>query len=304
MRKTLTAVLILLGAFFLIMAAMLKFYVGPGLLKTPLNVDTTTLLDGTATLGADPSFPVKATSITRADSDKSDSKVIVWANSSCVVKDVDDPPNCVDADDPQQRLLTASTDTFATDRVTALAVNDRKYIGADATPKEGLVNKFPFETKKQTYPYWDDTSGKAENAVYQGETTIDGVKTYHFQVVITDVPAELTDGVEGTYSNTIDIYVEPLTGDILNQTQEMNQVTDDGANFLTLSLGFTDAQIKDSASGSQDNLDKLKLIRTTLPIVSLIVGLLALIGGIILLRTGLNRPEDTEAAPARESETV
>ena len=49
------------------------------------------------------------------------------------------------------------TDDFATDRITALAVNDPQYLPADAAPHEGLINKWPFEAEKKTYPYWDGT---------------------------------------------------------------------------------------------------------------------------------------------------
>jgi hypothetical protein len=283
-RRSLSALLILLGAFFLVLAILLKFYAGNSVLRTPLDVDSTTHLSGTATLGTAPSFAVRATSITRADSEKSDGKVIVWENSSCVVKDVDNPPNCVSADDPQNRLLSASTDKFATDRNTAMAVSDRKYVSADAGEHKGLVNKFPFQTKKQTYPYWDDTLGKPANAVYKGSVRVGGVETYHFVVDIKDAPAEISEGVQGTYNNKMDIYVEPLTGAILNQTQDSTRVDDSGKPFIALQLGFTDGQIKTSASDAKDNIHLLNLVRITLPIVSLILGLLTLVPGVILWR--------------------
>jgi hypothetical protein len=285
-RKSLSALLILLGTFFLLSAVLLKFYAGNSVLRTPLNIDSTTHLSGTAALNGDAPFDVLATSITRADSKKSDGKVIVWENSSCVVKDVDDPPNCVSADDPQERLLSASTDKFATDRNTGMAVNERKYVSADAGEHKGLQNKFPFQTKKQTYPYWDGTLGKAVNAVYKGTSKLDGVDVYHFVVDISDEPVEITEGVQGKYSNKIDIYVAPLTGAILNQTQDSTRVTDDGTPFLALKLGFTNAQIKTSAEDEKSNHSKLNLVRVTLPIIALILGVLTLVPGIILWRRG------------------
>ena len=127
--------------------------------------------------------------------------MVVWENSSCVVRDEGDPPNCVPADDPQERLLTASTDKFATDRHTGVAVEDRKYVSADAGEHKGLVNKFPFETKKQTYPFWDGTADRAINAVYKGTSTIQGLRTYRFAVEAVDEPVTITEGVEGTYSS-------------------------------------------------------------------------------------------------------
>jgi hypothetical protein len=283
----------MLGVFFLILAALLKFYVGPSLLKTPLDVDSTTRLEGTASLAGGEEFPVKVTSITRADSEKSDGDIVVWENSSCVVRDEGDPPNCVPADDPQERLLTASTDKFATDRKTALAVNDRKYVSADAGEHKGVINKFPFETKKQAYPYWDSTLDRAVNAVYDGTTEIDGMEVYRFNVKVEDEPVTISEGVEGTYSSDKFIYVEPLTGAIVNQSDDQSRVTDEGDPFLALNIAFTDEQVKTSVEDAQDNVDQLNLVRNTLPIVSLVLGVVLLVPGILLWRRASR--EETQA---------
>ena len=206
---------------------------------------------------------MKATSITRADSEKSDGTVIVWENSSCVVKDVDDPPNCVSADDPQNRLLSATTDKFATDRNTGMAVNDRKYVSADAGGHKGLVNKFPFETKKQTYPYWDGTLRQARRTPStRGRSRSAASRPTTSSWTSATSRCEISEGVQGTYSNKIDIYVEPLTGAILNQTQDMHPGHRRAASpFIALQLGFTDAQIKSSASDAEDNINLLNLLR-------------------------------------------
>ena len=54
------------------------------------------------------SNPVNATSVTKSDSKISSDKVVVWTNSSCLVIDKDNPPDCVAGDDP--RLVSASTE--------------------------------------------------------------------------------------------------------------------------------------------------------------------------------------------------
>ena len=227
---------------------------------------------------------MKATSITRADSKKSDGDVIVFENSSCLVKDEGDPPNCVAADDPQERLITASTDKFATDRHTAMAVEDRKYVSADAGPHKGLINKFPFGTKKQTYPYWSSTAGKVLNAVYKATSKVDGLETYRFSVVAADEPIQVTEGVDGTYSGETTLYVEPVTGTIVKQVSEQTRLIDTGEPFLALKLAYTDAQVKQDVQKASDNVDNLNLVRVTVPIISLILGLLLLIPGLLLWR--------------------
>ena len=79
--------------------------------------------------------PVKVQSITKTDSEASDDDVAVWVQTSCVVIDIDDAPDCVDGDDP--RLVDASTDVFATDRVTAEAVNDDEVPARRRGPARG-----------------------------------------------------------------------------------------------------------------------------------------------------------------------
>jgi hypothetical protein len=281
-----------LGGFLVMVALLAQFYAPGQLERTPLDVDSTTRLSGEATIGTEDSTPVKATSITRSDSAESDGKIVVWVNSSCLVKDEGDPPNCVSADDPQERLISASVDNFATDRKSALAVNDPKYLPPDATEHRGLVNKWPFDSKKQTYPYWDGTAGSAQNAVFDGEAKLEGVKVYKYVITIADVPIEVTDGVQGTYSAEKTIYVEPKTGAILNQVEKQERVTDSGDNFLTLDLAFTPEQIKTSAKEAKDNKAKLDLIGGTVPLIGFIVGIPLLIAGIFLsLRMGSRRTE-------------
>lgn len=281
-----------LGGFLVMVALLAQFYAPGQLERTPLDVDSTTRLSGEATIGTEDATPVKATSITRTDSAESDGGIVVWVNSSCLVKDEGDPPNCVSADDPQERLISASVDNFATDRKTALAVNDPKYLPPDATEHRGLVNKWPFDSKKQTYPYWDGTAGSAKNAVFDGEAKLEGVKVYKYVITTEDVPIEVTDGVQGTYSAEQTIYVEPKTGAIINQVEKQERVTDDGDNFLTLDLAFTPEQIKTSAKEAKDNKAKLDLIGGTVPLIGFIVGIPLLIVGIFIsLRMGSRRTE-------------
>ena len=134
MRK-LGMVLAGLGGFLVMLAILAKFYAPGQLMKTPLDVDSTTNAAGQAAVGDGATEPVKGTQLTRADSAKSDGDVIVFVSSSCLIFDRDNAPSCVNADDPDQRLITAGVDNFATDRKTAMAVNDPKYLPPDATPR-------------------------------------------------------------------------------------------------------------------------------------------------------------------------
>ena len=271
----------------LVALAILAQFWAPGqLMKTPLDTDSTTLLDGTAELsngdGGTDEFPVKAFSVTHADSERSDSDVIVFQNSSCLVKDEGDIDECVSADDPQERLISASTDDFATDRRTAEAVDDPKYLPPSAESKEGLVNKWPFEAEKKDYQYWDGYAGQAVDAVYDGTADVDGLEVYVYKISVSDAPIELSDGVQGTYSTDREIWIDPTTGAIVNQFESQERLDEDGNTFLALDYGFTDEQVAGNAEDAKSNASSLNLVTNTVPLIGWIVGIPALLIGIAL----------------------
>lgn len=286
MRKGFGIGLTVLGGFLVTSAILAQFWAPGQLMKTPIDTDSLTLLDGTAQLsdgtGGTDEFPVKAFSVTRADSDRSDGDVIVFQNSSCLVKDEGEIDECVSASDPQERLISASTDDFATDRRDAMAVNDPKYLPPSAENKEGLVNKWPFEAEKKTYQYWDGFAGEAVDATYDRTEEVDGLETYVYKIVVSDVPIEITDGVQGTYSTDREIWIDPTTGAIVNQFETQERLDSDGNIFLALDYGFTDEQVAGNAEDSKSNADSLDLIKSTVPLIGYIVGIPALLIGIAL----------------------
>lgn len=286
MRKGFGIGLTVLGGFLVALAVLAQFWAPGRLMKTPLDVDSTTLLDGTAELsdgaGGTNEFPIKAFSVTRADSERSDGDVVVFQNSSCLVKDEGDIDECVSAEDPDERLISASTDNFATDRRTAMAVDDPKYLPPSAESKEGLVNKWPFEAEKKTYQYWDGYAASAVDATYDRTETVDGVETYVYKTVVTDVPIEVTDDVQGTYSTDKEIWIEPTTGSIVNQFEHQERLDDEGNPFLILDFGFTEEQVADNADEAGSNASSLDLVTGTVPLVGYLVGIPALLIGIAL----------------------
>ncbi|MBA2952383.1 DUF3068 domain-containing protein [Nocardioides sp. CGMCC 1.13656] len=292
MRKVFGPILIGLGAFLIVVAIMAIAWMPGVVKKTPLDVDNTTRLsgeaqrfDGTA-LGSP--VPISIMSLTQADADASDDNVVVFVNGSCVVENTDgNAPDCVDGEDP--RLVSASEDTFATDRVTAEAVPNGDYVPEGTVQHEGLVNKWPFDAEKKTYPYWDGTLGRAVDAEYVDTKDFDGVETYHYKVVIEDEAIEIAEDTPGTYSNEINIWVEPRTGDILNQSQDQQRYLEDGTQVLNLQAEFTEDQIKKSTDGAKDNLRMLDVMLDWVPIAGFVGGALAIVAGILLLLSSRRR---------------
>jgi hypothetical protein len=293
-RKIIGWVLLALGAFLLVVALTATVWAPGQVKRTPLDTDSTTRLAGTAdklnpATGEVESLDVKATSITQADSKRSDDEVIVFVNSVCLVIDEGDVPDCVDADDPEGRLVSASTDVFATDRSDAMAVNG-EYLPAGAEEKEGLINKWPFDAEKKTYSYWDGLLGAPVDAVYDSTETLDGLETYKYHVVVDEQSAEVVDGVQGIYSQDKYLWIDPVTGSIINQTQQELRTLEDGDVLLDLDLAFTEEQVADNVESAEDSGGTIELVTRTVPLAGFIGGALALLAGAFLVFAG--RKED------------
>lgn len=297
MRKPVGWLLLFLGAF-LLMTAILGLAWLPGAMqRTPLNVDSYTYLSGEGdkldpATGELVQVPVKALSRTKVDKDKSDGDVVVFVNTTCANIDENSPDDCLEDDD--ERLISNGIDVFAADRHTGMAVNDEKYLPADATEHDGLQNKSSFDTKKKSYPWWDGMLERTVDADFVGEKEIDGLKTYEFHMVSTDEPATVVGDLQGTYSMDKTMWIEPVTGAIIDQEQHEVRKLDDGSTILDLSLSFTDETVAANVKDGKANSGKIKTLGGVVPPLAGALGLIAtLAGGFLVLR---GRREDKTAA--------
>ena len=299
--RILGRVLLGLGAFLLIAAVLCTAWAPDRVKRTPLDVDNTTVLEGQAAK-IDPATgdleprPMYAISVTKVDSEASTEDTAIWVNTSCGVFDVGQPRECVPGSD--ENLITASIDTFATDRVSALAVESDE-LPADSEPHEGLVNKFPFDSEKTTYPYWDGTVGAAVDAVYDRTETVKGVETYVYKITIEDAAVDVAEGVPGTYDDLKEIYVEPTTGAIVNQTDDQQRFLEDGTQVLDLQMEFTDEQQQQSADEAASKARLITLATEVVPIVGFIGGPLCVLAGLLLLMR--KRTDQSESDPVQET---
>ncbi len=298
MRRLVGPVVSLVGAFLVAIGLFAQFYMGKALLKTPLNVDEIIHVDGTAQVpnaqGKIEQTPVLAWSVYHVDTSLSDSKVVSFQNSQCLVKDIGNPTGCVSSDDPQDRLLSATTDNYATDRRTAESVNDPKYVPAGSVPHSGVINKWPFLAQKKTYTYWDDSLQKGVQATYAGTDKLDGHEVYVYDVQVPKTEMDVAEGVKGYYTDDKQLYVDQLTGSVVNQVEHQVRTDLDGNPVIDLHIQFTDAQVKKLIDEAKDNGKQLDLIRTIVPIVGYVVGIpLFLIG--LFLTTRSRRSRTTTA---------
>jgi hypothetical protein len=294
-RKNVGFVLLALGAALLAVGVVTTTW-APGVVKkTPLDVDTRTYLEGTAArLGAEPR-PIRIMNQSRVDSDKSNDERAAFVQVQCVVfTDQGETADCPGGEDPD--VVSITDDRFVTDRVTALSLPEDGIIDPElvAAAHEGVVNKFPFDTAPEEYPYWDGLTAQAWPAAYVGEEEVAGLDTYHFQVTIDDQPAEVapaTDegpATQGTYSNRIDLWIEPETGAIIDQRQDQQRYVGE-TEVLDLQAEFTDDQVQTFADEARDNIDRLHLVTRTAPLVGFIGGGVLFVAGLVLVLTGRRR---------------
>lgn len=299
MRGVVGRLALLLGAFALVAAAIAIFWGKDAAYRIPLDTDSYTRLTGQASgalAKSDTPVPVTYVVHTQVDPKKSDGDVISMVQTKCVATTSD---FCIDnhgkfvlaADD--QAIVSISQPKFALDRHTGLPVADQsKYVtDADAVePYQGVVVKFPFHTEKKDYPYWDGTVGKAVTAVYQGIKTIDGLKTYRFDVTIPAQDAEVAAGTQGTYEATQSVWIEPTTGAFVDQEGTQKVTLPDGTLVLDIDVRYTDDTVKKNVADAKSNKRSLFVIDRGGRFVAPVVGVVLLVLGAVLV--GRRRPAE------------
>ncbi len=319
MGKKAGTVALFLGAFLLALAALSKFYMYDRLAVVPLNTETTNT-SGTAA-GDDAEYldiaaglkistgPLKNVKVLKGNIDlsKNASKelgrdIAVWDYFNCTAQ--------VDFDcGGTQAPLSLNIDRVAFDRNTGETVKwEGTYSetgGEKTSPAdfEGLYFKFPFDTQKKTYKFWDDTLLKSTDAKYVGEGDVKGLKVYKFEQVVEpigvgtiDVPGDLVGSEEPSvtadqfYSSTSYYSVEPVTGVIIvGRTAQDNYLEVDGVRKLTTTkadLQYSDATIQDTVDEYKSKATLLTAVKTYIPIGGAVLGILLIGAGLWGRRKG------------------
>ncbi|MCK5757166.1 MAG: DUF3068 domain-containing protein, partial [Mycobacterium sp.] len=191
-----------------------------------------------------------------------------------------------------------------------------------ALPHEGLSYRFPFDTEKKTYPYFDPIAQKAYDANYDGEEDVNGLTTYKFtQNVGFDGDGELVDpipyaslyddeadsrataparlwGIEAEdpeepitmtryYAAQRTFWVDPVSGTIVKQTDRgyhyyAREALEPEVTFVDYSVTTNEESIESQVSAARDERDRVALWGRILPITFTALGLIALVGGALL----------------------
>lgn len=303
MRKT-SVVLIALGAFLIVLAPMVRWYAYPRVAVAPAaQKSVTTLVGPGATIFDINTLKDITTDLTTKVRTIGDTRAAKKAGNGTVVY-----VNSTSTKSSDGVMRSRDVERMAFNQRTGAAVNCcgeflSNTEGVETPIKhEGLVAIFPIPTEKKTYPFWDSTLKSATPIKYTGTGTVEGVDVYTFEnttaptkVGTQEVPLNLL-GLDGTQNVTADemysvvrkLWVEPNTGVILKRSEQvLDTLNYDGQPRLTLTKVNTqyDAKtVKANADkyGSEGRM--LHLVRSTVPLVSLVLGVLLLFLGLTLAR--------------------
>lgn len=318
MRRGAGLVLIGLGAFLLVLAPLLRFWAAPQLAVAPLGCEPEDVLieelcdngislspsEGEAAaifnvsrLAIDENVELDSVRRIKPDREASSDETAVYESNSTTTRANGD-------------LVVSNTERIPFNRHDSIMDDccDANVNGVDITDFEGLnPYKFPFFTEKDDYLYFDATLRQALPAQYVGEEELHGLNVYKFEQVIEpteyaelEVPGDLVGSDEASfvaprfYSNTRTFWVEPTTGVIVKGMEQQRQYLagPDGDPALTLfdaELAFTEDNQLNAANNAKEGKASLDLVRTTIPLIALPLGLLLLGIGLFLVLGGSRR---------------
>jgi hypothetical protein len=299
-------VLIAVGAFLIVLGPMIRWYAYPRLAVAPANQISDTGLEAKDAVIFDrgslkeitTDLTTKVHTVGDAKTPKNHSGVITYVNSTQTFAKGQSEP------------IDSNIERMSFDPHTGEAVKGccSDFISSETgvdTPvvHTGLVAKFPFETQKKTYNFWDSTLKASYPIKYEGTTNIEGMTVYKFGQTIAktksgetnDVPLSVL-GLSGDGNVTADnmyavdrtLWVEPNTGVIIKRVEAQNSTLDyqDEPRVTT-----TKAVITYDAKTIRKNIDDygsqgkmLNLVHNVVPQVSFVIGLLMLIGGVFMSR--------------------
>ncbi|ANN18474.1 hypothetical protein SD37_24510 [Amycolatopsis orientalis] len=224
MRRALSLIFLALGVFAVAGAVSLPTYVKPELAKVPLNQDSTSVLEGTAskvlavkTVGGKTVTEIRDNAKLKATAHvvanfappemREGTDVAVWLLAVSVVDTRDDTvvnaskrQVCFDRRTAEgylppggdQEAKCSATSSFVTKlKDKPEKENQKPEEIQEYKPQPGLNFKFPFGTEQKDYQVYDDNTGRAVQARFKGVEEIKGVEVYKFVQEIPDTKVSM-----------------------------------------------------------------------------------------------------------------
>lgn len=313
MRRVLGITLTGLGAFFLVLALLLRLYLPGQVIKWPLNEYQVTTLTGhdvayfnQGTLKVLTGVTVTATTTVEGDVAAGTSGMAVW-NEFTAIEDVtnNQPIQYVN-----QRSAFSRRSGLIVDCCGAyVSVTN---VGTTDGGQAGLAYVWPIGTQPTTYEVFDPFLRRPEPVRYEGTATTGGMTTDKFVEQVTNQqittqtlpgrlvrqPGQPSVTLPEYLTETVTYWVDPVTGAPLQVTENKTLSLEDasGATRLLLFRGVlssTPATVKNLANTASSSHLKIELIEDVGPLVALLLGVILLVVGITL---SVTRRDDEEFA--------
>lgn len=327
-----------LGAALLIAALLLSTYTKGKISKIPLDIDATLVSEGTGT-AFDPASLLGERFVINEDVPVVQQRqMTVESPSNADVVTLQVGTTLKRSDQQKDNgLLLAMVDTVTVNRQSALAESSETNPGGSvqkpraiedenpptsiALPHEGLAYRFPFDTEKKTYPFFDPIAQNAYDANYAGEEDVNGLTAYKFtQNVGFDADGKLVEPVKfaSLYDDDADsqatatarlwglggdpeesitmtryyaaqrtFWVDPVSGTIVKQTDRgyqyyAREALKPEVTFVDYTVTTNEETVESQVAVAQDERDRVSLWGRILPITFTALGLVLLIGGALL----------------------
>ncbi len=303
-----------LGACLIVFALLIPTWVSGRVVKFPLNeyvsvnlTDSGASYFSPAKLAEQTGVSVEATYTIKGNAAAGSSSTAVWNQFIYVYDQTNKLP------------IQQTSRTFAFDRRTAQLVNccGANVNGDRSVKQTGYVGiLLPIGTEKKTYPVYIPDIKKAVPFEYAGTGGVGGTQAYRFVANIPPtqngtqtVPGSLVGQSASSvtlpqfYQAQITYWIDPVTGALLNVTQQEKLTLRDsaGAQALLLfnaNLVATTDSVDRLQAIDNNQLTKASFVSTLLPLMSGILGLILLVVGLMLAR---RRREDVEAGASAGS---
>lgn len=317
MRRVLGVVLTGLGAFFLVVALLFRFYMPGQVIKFPLNEYSVSSLTGTNTSYFSSQTGAEVTGATVRAASTVQGDVAAGSSSTAVWNDIVGVFDITHSSSPGSPI-SYSTERLAFNRRTGLLVNCcGAAIGTKREKMSGQGFVWPIGTQQKTYQIFDTTLMKPEPVTFTGTSTVDGMNVDIFAEYINNQKlgtVSLPGSFVGIDQPTVALpeylsavntyYVDPGTGSPVKVVQSENESLTNpstGGTALTLlrgTLTTTPQSIAAAVNTARSSDTEISWVQDIGPLIGILLGLVLLVLGILLLVTRdreLYEYEDYEA---------
>jgi hypothetical protein len=299
MRRVIGLVVTGLGAFLLVFGLLMRYWVPAQVIKYPLNEYSVTTLSGTGITYFSPSLLREFAGVTATETRTIEGDVASGTSSTAVwgsFTAVEDTRNHTAIQDTSQRsAFNRRTGLLVSCCAAAVGSNTR-------VRQQGQGFVFPFGTRHQTYEVFDATLLAPAAFRFAGTGTIDGLSVDKFVEHVTSQrfgqqtlpgslvgePQQATVSLPETLTATNTDWVDPLTGAIVDQTLDQTvELQGRAAAERLVLLGGTLSQtapsVRAAVASSRQQHARIRLIQSTIPLLGIVLGLIALAAGIFLV---------------------